>query len=125
MLVIFVKKPRKTIRFCINYKKLNAITKKDHYLISLIKKTLAQLENEKYFTKIDICQVFYEIKIFKDLKKLTFFPTKFLHLNTEECHLISITVQFLDNTLLIIYYSTFCIILYKRILTIFICIVRY
>lgn len=58
-LVLFIKKPSRQIRFCVNYRKLNVITKKDHYPISLIEKTLAQLENAKYFTKIDIYQVFY------------------------------------------------------------------
>lgn len=39
-LVLFVKKPGKSIQFCINYQKLNPITKKDGYPISLIKKAL-------------------------------------------------------------------------------------
>ena len=49
-----MKKPEKGIRFCIDYKKLNTIIKKDCYPISVIQKTLAQLENTKYFIKIDI-----------------------------------------------------------------------
>ena len=57
--VLFVKKPKGGIRFCIDYRKLNAITKKDCYPIPLIEETLAQLEGAKYFTKIDIRQAFY------------------------------------------------------------------
>ena len=38
--VLFVKKSGEKIRFCIDYKRLNAITKKDRYLIPLIEKTL-------------------------------------------------------------------------------------
>ena len=57
--VLFVKKPGGGIRFCVDYRRLNAITKKDQYPIPLIEETLAQLEGAKYFTKIDICQAFY------------------------------------------------------------------
>lgn len=35
-LVLFVKKPGKRLRFCVDYQKLNAITVKDKYLIPLI-----------------------------------------------------------------------------------------
>ena len=51
--VLFVKKPGGSIRFCVDYRRLNAITKKDCYLIPHIEETLAQLEGAKYFTKID------------------------------------------------------------------------
>lgn len=51
---LFVKKPRGGIWFWVDYRRLNTITKKDHYLIPLIEETLAQLEGAKYFTKIDI-----------------------------------------------------------------------
>ena len=39
----------------------------------LIEETLAQQKNIKYFSKIDIYQVFYQIKMFKNSKKLTTF----------------------------------------------------
>ena len=40
-LVFFVKKLERGIRFYVDYRRLNTITKKDRYLISLIKETLA------------------------------------------------------------------------------------
>ena len=75
--VLFIKKPRGEIRFSVNYRKLNAIIKKDCYSIRLIKEILAQLEDAKYFTKIDIRQVFNRIKISKNSKELTTFLTRF------------------------------------------------
>ena len=75
--VFFVKKPGGGIWFCVDYKKLNAITKKDYYLIPLIEETLAQLKGAKYFTKIDICQAFYQIRMFEDSEKLIIFLTRF------------------------------------------------
>ena len=75
--VLFVKKPAGGIRFCVDYRRLNAITKKDRYPIPLIEETLAQLEGAKYFTKIDIRQAFYRIRMSEDSEELTTFLTRF------------------------------------------------
>lgn len=73
----FLLKPEKRIWYYVNYKRLNTITKKDYYPIPFIKKTLAQLKDAKYFTKIDIRQAFYQIKISKDSKELITLFTRF------------------------------------------------
>jgi hypothetical protein len=39
--VLFITKPNSSLRFCVNYCKLNSLTKKDQHLLSLINKTLA------------------------------------------------------------------------------------
>ena len=75
--ILFVKKSGGGIRFCVDYRRLNAITKKDRYPIPLIEETLAQLEGAKYFTKIDIRQVFYRIRMSEDSEELTTFLTRF------------------------------------------------
>ena len=75
--VLFVKKPGGGIRFCVDYKRLNAITKKNNYPIPLIEEILAQLYGAKYFTKIDIRQAFYRIRISEDSEELTTFLTRF------------------------------------------------
>jgi hypothetical protein len=38
--VLFVRKPGDSLRFCVNYRKLNEITKKDRTLLPLITETL-------------------------------------------------------------------------------------
>ena len=38
--VLFIRKPNRSLRFYINYRKLNAFTCKDYYLLPLIDKTL-------------------------------------------------------------------------------------
>jgi hypothetical protein len=51
---MFVKKPEGGIRLCINYCLFNVITKKDCYLILLIKETMANIAGYKIITKLNI-----------------------------------------------------------------------
>jgi hypothetical protein len=51
---MFVKKLGEGIRFCINYCLFNAITKKDCYLILLIKETMANIAGYRIMTKLNI-----------------------------------------------------------------------
>jgi hypothetical protein len=71
---MFVKKPRGGIRLCVDYRRLNTITKKDRYLIPLINKTIANVAGYKIITKLDIQKAFNRIHIAtpKDKDLLTF-----------------------------------------------------
>jgi hypothetical protein len=51
---MFIKKLEEGIRLCINYRLLNTITKKDYYLILLIKETIANIAGYRIITKLDI-----------------------------------------------------------------------
>jgi hypothetical protein len=42
------------LRFCVDFRRLNTITKKDRYLIPLVNKLIDRLAGAKYFTKLDI-----------------------------------------------------------------------
>ena len=75
--IMLAAKPRRGIKFCVNYRRLNELTKKNAYPIPLIKETLAQLKNAKVFTKIDIRQVFHKLKMAADLEDLTTFVSRF------------------------------------------------
>ncbi len=46
-LILFVKKSDEEFRFCVNYRKLNAITKNNCYSISLIAETITRLSKTK------------------------------------------------------------------------------
>lgn len=75
--VLFVKKPNGGLRFCVDYRKLNAITKKDRYPLPLIDETLARLCKAKIFTKLDIRQAFHRIRMCADSEELTTFRTRY------------------------------------------------
>ena len=59
----------------INYRKLNAFTKKDRYPLSLINKTLTRITRYKYLTKIDIIAAFNLFYISLYSEALTTFIT--------------------------------------------------
>jgi hypothetical protein len=61
VLILFVKKPGNGICFYIDYRKLNAITKKDAYLIPLIEETLVALNRTVIIFKLDIRHTFNKI----------------------------------------------------------------
>ena len=75
--VLFAKKPGGGWRFCIDYRKLNAITKKDAYPPPLIGETIRRIGKAKVFTKLDIRQAFHRIRIHPDSEDLTTFKTRY------------------------------------------------
>ena len=75
--VLFAKKPEEKWCFCVNYWKLNAIIKKNRYLLSLIEKTLAQLIRAKVFIKLNVRQVFYWIWMKKSVENFITFCTRY------------------------------------------------
>ena len=74
--VLFVRKPGGGLRFCVDYRKLNAITKKDRYPLPLIEETLAQITGAKFLTKINIHHAFNRIRMaIEEDEDLTTFRT--------------------------------------------------
>src|SRR5438552_10499535 len=71
---MFVKKPGGGIRLCVNYRKLNAITKKDRHPLPLIDETIASVASCTIMTKLDIWKAFNKIRmaIIKDEDLTTF-----------------------------------------------------
>jgi hypothetical protein len=76
--VLFVKKPGEKLRFCVNYRALNAIIFQNKYLLSLIKETLKKLAKARYYTKINVQAAFYKLRIKRGNKwGKTAFRTRF------------------------------------------------
>src|SRR6266536_213282 len=75
--VLFVRKPNRSLWFCIDFRKLNQLTRKDQYPIPLIDETLARISRAKIFTKLDIRQAFHRIRIDPESEELTTFRTRY------------------------------------------------
>jgi Reverse transcriptase (RNA-dependent DNA polymerase) len=61
----------------VDYRKLNALTKKNRYPLPLIDETLARLSKAKVYTKLDIRQAFHRIRISPESEELTAFRTRY------------------------------------------------
>src|SRR5438874_8513751 len=73
--ILFVRKANGALRLCIDFRKLNSLTRKDRYPLPLIDETLARLGNAKVFTRLDIRGAFHHIRMHPNSEELTFFRT--------------------------------------------------
>ena len=72
-LAIFVKKKDDTLRMCVDYHPLNAVTIKNKYPLPRIDTLFDQLAGAKVFSKIDLRSGYHQIKIRpQDIPKTTF-----------------------------------------------------
>ncbi len=72
-LILFIKKKDDSLRFCINYRKLNALIKQDHYSLLLIDETFAHIQDSKYLTQLNIIIIFNKLRMHSDNEDLTIF----------------------------------------------------
>lgn len=110
--VLFVKKANGSLRFCIDFRKLNQITRKDRYPLPLIEEALARISKAKIFTKLDIRQAFHRIRIDPQSEELTTFRTRY---GTYKCKVLPFgltngpaTYQRYMNDVLFDYLDDFC-----------------
>ena len=75
--VLFAKKPGGGLRFCVDYRALNAITIKNRYPLPLIQETLAQLSSAKFYTKLDVVSAFNKVRIAQGHEWMTAFMTRY------------------------------------------------
>ena len=110
--ILFVKKPNGGLRFCIDYRKLNNMTRKDRYPLPLLDETLTRMSRAKVFTKLDIRQAFHRIRIDPGSEDLTTFRTRY---GTYKCKVLPFgltngpaTYQRYMNDVLFDYLDDFC-----------------
>jgi transposase InsO family protein/predicted aspartyl protease len=75
--VLFVKKPDGSLRLCVDYRKLNALTRKDAYPIPRIDELLARVSKAKVFTKLDVQKAFNRVRMAPDSEEYTAFRTRY------------------------------------------------
>ncbi|KAG3046616.1 hypothetical protein PC122_g24300 [Phytophthora cactorum] len=76
-LVLMIRKPAGGIRFCIDYRKLNAVTVKDSYPMPVIDDILDVLGNAKLFSTMDIASGYWNVPMDPDSAEKTGFTSKF------------------------------------------------
>ena len=74
-LILFAQKSNGDLRFCVDYQKLNSLTKKDQYLLPLINETLARMTGCKFITKFNIIAAFNKLRMDPGSEDLTTFIT--------------------------------------------------
>ncbi|BCR85209.1 uncharacterized protein ACHE_20667S [Aspergillus chevalieri] len=75
--ILMARKPGGGLRFCVDYRKLNAITRKDRYPIPLVDELMERTSGAKIFTKLDIRQGFHRIRLDPKSEDLTTFRTRY------------------------------------------------
>src|SRR5947199_4271389 len=61
--VVFVPKKGEEIQFCIDYRKLNKITKKDNHPLPRIDEMLDKFEGSQWFSSIDLTSAYWQVEM--------------------------------------------------------------
>lgn len=75
--IVLVPKPDGNLRFCVDYRKLNLITRTSSYPIPLITELMDCFHGARYFSSIDLASGYWQIRMHPDHKEKTTFNSKF------------------------------------------------
>jgi len=111
-LILFVEKKDDSLRFCVDYRKLNALIKRNRYSLSLIDETFARIQESKYLTRLNIIVAFNKLRMHSDSEDLTifiiFFDSYKYHVMLFELTNESTFYQHYMNDVLFEYLHQFC-----------------
>ena len=75
---LLVRKKNGSIRFCVDYRKLNQATIKDSYPLTRFNEAIDSIgQNAKYFTTIDLAMGYHHVPIAEEDKTKTAFPSRY------------------------------------------------
>ena len=75
-LIVLVKKKDGTTRFCVDYRKVNDITRKDAYPIPRVDDTLDTLSGSAWFTTLDLKSGYWQVEVAEEHREKTAFCTQ-------------------------------------------------
>jgi transposase InsO family protein len=75
--VLFVKKKNGKLRLCVDYRRLNSVTKSDRYPIPRIDDNLDRLSHCSYFSVLDLTSGFHQMRMDPDSEEYTAFSTRY------------------------------------------------
>jgi hypothetical protein len=90
--VVLVRK-KNELRFCVDCRKLNNVTKKDCFPLPRIDNTLDTLSGAKWFSTLDLKSGYWQVDVHPDDREETAFSTGSL----QSCHLDSATLRLLSR----------------------------
>jgi len=73
--ILLDKKKNGNLRLCVDFRELNKVTIKDRFPLPLIDDHLDMLKDKKYFTRLDLKNAFYHVKVHNDSVKYLSFVT--------------------------------------------------
>ena len=74
---LFVKKANGDLRFCVDYRKLNSLTRNDPFPIPRIDELVTRVAKARIFTKLDIRAAFNRIRMDPGSEEYTTFRTRY------------------------------------------------
>ena len=78
--IVFVPKKGGEIRFCVDYRKLNGITRKDNHPLPRIDEMLDKFEGSQWFSSIDLTSAYWQVEMNeKDIEKTAFITSEELY----------------------------------------------
>ncbi len=111
-LILFIEKKDDSLRFCVDYRKLNALIKRNRYSLSLIDETFARIQESKYLIRLNIIIAFNKLRMHSDNEDLTifiiFFDSYKYHVMLFELTNESTFYQHYMNDVLFEYLHQFC-----------------
>jgi hypothetical protein len=75
--MLFVKKKDGSMRLCVDYRDLNAVTIKNKYPLPWIDDLFDQLKGAKFFSKIDLRSGYHQLRVCQEDTPKTAFRTRY------------------------------------------------
>lgn len=77
--IVLVPKKDGTLRFCLDFRKLNSVSKFDPYPMPRVDELVERLGRAKYLSTLDLFKGYWQVPLKPECKELTAFKTPFGH----------------------------------------------